>query len=248
MSVLRPITDTEFSAWLSQAVPAYADDKVESGAWPQEHALERSRQEHAALLAQGKDTPDHFVYSIVGDAGSPVGAIWFAAEAQGPTRVAYVYNVVVWPEHRRRGHATHAFAALGGRGQAPGPRRHCAARLRPQPGRAGAVCQAGLQAHEFQSLQTRRGRRTQPHLSSTPYSHRAGTGGLPQVQSDQTCQSPTMTWPQISRFTAASVNTRDRLTAAWPATGRRACRSAHTGAGTWRPGRRCRRSSTPIVQ
>jgi len=114
MSVLRPITDTEFSAWLSQAVPAYADDKVESGAWPQEHALERSRQEHAALLAQGKDTPDHFVYSIVGDAGSPVGAIWFAAEAQGPTRVAYVYNVVVWPEHRRRGHATHAFAALEG--------------------------------------------------------------------------------------------------------------------------------------
>jgi len=114
MSVLRPITDTEFAAWLSQAVHAYADDKVASGAWPREHALERSREEHAALLAQGKDTPGHFIHSIVGDAGTPVGAIWFAAEAHGATRVAYVYNVVVWPGHRRRGHATRAFAALEG--------------------------------------------------------------------------------------------------------------------------------------
>jgi ribosomal protein S18 acetylase RimI-like enzyme len=112
MPVLRPITDTEFAAWLSQAVPAYADDKVASGAWPPEHALERSRQEHAALLAQGKDTPDHYIRSIVDDAGAAVGAIWFAAEAHGETRVAYVYNVLVWPGHRRRGHATRAFAAL----------------------------------------------------------------------------------------------------------------------------------------
>ena len=114
MPVLRPITDTEYAAWLSQAVPAYADDKVASGAWPPEGALERSRQEHAALLAQGKATPDHFIHSIVGDAGSAVGAIWFAAEAHGATRVAYVYNIVVWPEHRRHGHATRAFAALEG--------------------------------------------------------------------------------------------------------------------------------------
>jgi ribosomal protein S18 acetylase RimI-like enzyme len=110
--VLRPITETEFSAWLSHAIPEYAADKIASGAWPEQGALERSRQDHEALLPRGKDTPGHFICSILGDSGGPVGTIWFAAEERGTARVAYVYNVVIQPEHRRRRHALRAFEAL----------------------------------------------------------------------------------------------------------------------------------------
>jgi len=112
LPVLRPITDAEFSAWLSQAVPAYAADKIASGAWPEAGALETSRKEHAALLPRGKDTPGNSLFSILGGSGEPVGALWFAAEERGAIRVAYVYNVVVWPEYRRQGHARRAFGAL----------------------------------------------------------------------------------------------------------------------------------------
>ena len=112
MSAIRPITDAEFSAWLSWAVPAYAADKVASGAWREEGALEMSQKEHEALLPQGKDTPDNYFYSILGKSGVTVGTIWFAAEERGKSHVAYVYNLMVWPEHRRQGHALRAFEAL----------------------------------------------------------------------------------------------------------------------------------------
>jgi len=112
MPVLRPITDAEFSAWLSQAVPAYAEDKVISGAWPQEGALETSLKEHEALLPNGKDTPNNHLYTILDSSRTQVGVIWFAAEDRGSNRVAYVYNILVWPEYRRQGHALRAFAAL----------------------------------------------------------------------------------------------------------------------------------------
>jgi ribosomal protein S18 acetylase RimI-like enzyme len=112
MSTLRRITNAEFATWLTQAVAAYAADKVTSGAWSRANALDRSRKEHDALLPEGKDTPDHHLFSIVDASGAPVGTLWFAVEHRGDTRVAYVYNVVVLPEHRRQGFALRAFAAL----------------------------------------------------------------------------------------------------------------------------------------
>jgi ribosomal protein S18 acetylase RimI-like enzyme len=41
-----------------------------------------------------------------------VGTLWIAIQARGTQRVAYVYDVVIGPEHRRRGHAERAFKAL----------------------------------------------------------------------------------------------------------------------------------------
>jgi len=110
--VLRPITDSEYAAWLLQAVPAYAADKVASGAWKEEGALDRSREEHEALLPAGPNTADHHMFSILGESGETVGTVWFAAEERAKARVAYLYNIVVWPEHRRQGHALRAFRAL----------------------------------------------------------------------------------------------------------------------------------------
>jgi ribosomal protein S18 acetylase RimI-like enzyme len=110
--VLRPITNTEFSTWLSQAITFYATDKVASGAWLEDGAQDRSRREHEALLPEGPDTPNHSIFSILDESGATVGAIWFAAETRGDIRVAYVYNILIWPEHRRQGHASRAFQAL----------------------------------------------------------------------------------------------------------------------------------------
>jgi ribosomal protein S18 acetylase RimI-like enzyme len=110
--VIRPITDSEFAAWQAEVVPAYAADKVASGDWPEASAVERSRIEYESLLPQGKDTPGHYLYSIVGFAGEAVGTIWFAAKEQGGDRIAYVYDVTVSPGHQRQGHAFRAFLAV----------------------------------------------------------------------------------------------------------------------------------------
>ena len=92
----------------------YAAEKVASGAWTEELALELSRKEHEALLPQGKDTPDNYMFSVVNDEGIQVGTLWFAGKNKGKARVAYVYDIQIKPEYRRQGHARRAFEALEG--------------------------------------------------------------------------------------------------------------------------------------
>jgi ribosomal protein S18 acetylase RimI-like enzyme len=111
--VLRPISEDEYAAWLATVIPAYAADKVATGQWAAGTSLELSRQAFAELLPQGPRTADHRLYTILGTDGAPVGTLWIAIQTRGEQRVAYVYDVVIGPEHRRRGHAERAFEALG---------------------------------------------------------------------------------------------------------------------------------------
>jgi len=110
--VLRPITVAEFAAWRDLAIPDYADEQVRAGQWSRDAALALARRALDALLPQGLDTPDHELFSVLDAAGRPVGTLWFAVQARGEARVAYVYDIVIDAGHRRQGHAERAFAAL----------------------------------------------------------------------------------------------------------------------------------------
>ena len=112
MSVLRPITAAEYDAWLETVIPGYAEEKVASGQWPASSALERSLKEFAELLPQGRDTEDNHIYTILGAEGECVGTLWIAVKDRADRRIAYVYDIVIAPEHRRRGNAVRAFQAL----------------------------------------------------------------------------------------------------------------------------------------
>ena len=114
MPVLRPISDAEYVAWLNETIPAYAKDKVESGAWAAAESLERSKAELESLLPSGKDTKDNFLYSVLAEDGERVGMLWFSVKEQANARIAYVYNIEIDAEHRRRGHAQRALRALEG--------------------------------------------------------------------------------------------------------------------------------------
>jgi RimJ/RimL family protein N-acetyltransferase len=112
VSVLRPMTETEYAAWLEAAIPAYASDKVDSGQWSEEDSLERSQMEFAELLPQGLATPDNFLFTITDLQATAVGVLWFAVRTRFDARVANVFDITVWPERRREGHAFRAFVAL----------------------------------------------------------------------------------------------------------------------------------------
>lgn len=112
MPSIRPVTDAEYEAWMEVAIPAYAADKVASGAWTEDTALEQSRQEHLNLLPKGTDTPDNYLFAIEDTSGQQVGFLWFAAQQRGKGRVAYVYSVEVIAAHQRQGHAYRAFKDL----------------------------------------------------------------------------------------------------------------------------------------
>lgn len=112
MPVLRPMTRYEYAEWLKVTIPAYAADKVASGQWSEEESLQLSRKEYEELLPQGFTTPDNFFYTIEDSDSMPVGVLWFAVKAVSNGRVAYVYDVEVQPQHRRKGNAYRAFCAL----------------------------------------------------------------------------------------------------------------------------------------
>ena len=95
MSVLRPMLQPEYDAWVAETIPAYAADKVASGQWPQSTALEQSKKENGELLPQGLATPDNHFFSIVDAAGAPVGMLWFAVKTRFDARIAHVFDVGV---------------------------------------------------------------------------------------------------------------------------------------------------------
>jgi ribosomal protein S18 acetylase RimI-like enzyme len=111
MTRLRAMTSDEFSRWRAQTVPAYAADKVRTGRWSDAESLSEAEKELSALLPEGLLSPNHIFFTIESGEIS-VGALWIcrAERAFGP--IGYIYDLVVWPEYRRNGHAKQAMLAL----------------------------------------------------------------------------------------------------------------------------------------
>lgn len=112
MPVIRQISDAEFAAWVDETIPAYAKDKVASGAWAEAEALEKSKAELHSLLPDGKETKDNYLYSVLAEDGKRVGMLWFGVKDRAGSRIAYVYNIEILAEYRRQGHAQRVLQAL----------------------------------------------------------------------------------------------------------------------------------------
>lgn len=110
MIILSPMRPEAFESFAEEAIAGYATDNVQSGRWPSELALERSRAEFHRLLHQGLQTPGHFVFEIQHQpTGEPVGVLWFAIIESGDVRSGYVYNIRIHPDFRGRGYAKAAL-------------------------------------------------------------------------------------------------------------------------------------------
>ena len=112
MTQLSPMRAEFFQQFKQQLSEDYAKENVKSGRWPEHNALERAKGEMERSLAQGIATPDNYLFEIKTDQGETAGCIWFAVEERQGGRSAFIYNVLVFPEFRRQGHARAAFLQL----------------------------------------------------------------------------------------------------------------------------------------
>lgn len=112
MANLAPMTEAQYLAYVEEAIPSYAGEKVASGQWSPEESLELSRKSFEELLPQGLKTPDNFLFAVQDGQGSSVGMLWIAAQSRAGRRIAFVCDVSIKPEHQRKGFATSAFVAL----------------------------------------------------------------------------------------------------------------------------------------
>ncbi len=109
---LTKMSAAAFSAYLEKAIADYAEENVQSGRWPAEGALERSRNDHQQLLPEGVDTPQNHLFEITrSDDDVSVGVLWLAEDHRYGAHSAFIYDIEVRPEHRRRGHARRALLA-----------------------------------------------------------------------------------------------------------------------------------------
>jgi ribosomal protein S18 acetylase RimI-like enzyme len=110
---LVPMTQQEYDAWMDDDIREFAEDKVKSGAWQPEDALERSRQTFSRLLPDGLATKDHCLYRLQDEAANrKVGMIWVAVIDTGGKPTAYIYDIVVDEDQRGKGYGKQAMLAV----------------------------------------------------------------------------------------------------------------------------------------
>ena len=112
MQVLRRMNDSEYATWFEAIVPSYAADKVALHRWSEEEAIDRAKKEYEQLLPRGLETEGNYFCAVLDEAGQTVGSLWFVEAERVGFRVAYVFHIGIKHDHRRRGHATRALAAL----------------------------------------------------------------------------------------------------------------------------------------
>ncbi len=112
-SKLRNMTDIAFSEYLEKAIPDYARDNIESGRWAEQGAIERSREDHKRLLPEGIKTPNNHLFEIISvDQECAVGVLWLAVEDKYGIKTAFIYDIEVKEEYRRKGYARSALLEL----------------------------------------------------------------------------------------------------------------------------------------
>ena len=110
-----PFDEVDFHAWLTEAIPLFALTNVEDGRWTLAESIDLSKAAHEALLPQGLATPGQFFVHVHDVAtGERVGFLWWAEAPRDGAMQAWVYNITIADEARRRGYARAALRELEG--------------------------------------------------------------------------------------------------------------------------------------
>jgi ribosomal protein S18 acetylase RimI-like enzyme len=110
---LKKMTEGDFQQFFQYSIESYAKEKTASGNWGEEEALEKSKEEFQKLLPNGKNSENNELFIIVEDGvEEKVGHIWYAAQLHNSQKEAFIYDLLVYKEHRRKGYAEKAINAL----------------------------------------------------------------------------------------------------------------------------------------
>ncbi|WP_402845358.1 GNAT family N-acetyltransferase [Microbacterium sp. GXS0129] len=103
---LSPFTDAEYEEWIGGAIAEYARERANAGAEDEAAALDVARASFAQLLPAGRSTPGQLLLSAY-DRDERVGMVWIADRGGQ----AFIYDIIVSPEHRRKGYGASIMRA-----------------------------------------------------------------------------------------------------------------------------------------
>jgi len=110
---LIPMDEADFRTYTSQSVAEYALEHIRNGRWTAEEGLQKAEAEFQQLLPDGLASQDQYLFSIKKKAlREQVGILWFGVQKRGGKAEAFVYDIKIEEQFRRRGYAEQAFLAL----------------------------------------------------------------------------------------------------------------------------------------
>ena len=108
---LEPMTQAQYSDFMEAIIPPYVAERAAADHVSAKVANRYARHQHARLLPEGHRTTGHRFLRIVStDSDEPVGGVWFWIDVEN--KQGFLYNITVFPQHRRRGFASDALVLV----------------------------------------------------------------------------------------------------------------------------------------
>ena len=108
---LEPMTKAQFSEFMEVILPPYVAERAAADHVSTDVAERYARDQHARLLPDGHLTAGHrFLCMVSTNNDQPVGGVWLWIDIGN--KQAFLYNITVFPRHRRRGFASDALVLV----------------------------------------------------------------------------------------------------------------------------------------
>ncbi|MEY9980239.1 GNAT family N-acetyltransferase [Lysinibacillus sp. RC79] len=108
MITLKPMNQEEFKQYISYAIEDYAKDKIASGNWSEDKAIDLSRESFERLLPQNEKTENNHLFSIFHN-DILVGMIWISQKAPTNPNEGFIYDFVIFEQYQGQGYGKKAM-------------------------------------------------------------------------------------------------------------------------------------------
>ncbi|WP_404399120.1 GNAT family N-acetyltransferase [Lactococcus lactis] len=111
MLKLTKMTKEAFENYMSFAIEAYANEKVNNGTWNKNNSLSNSKDTYNKILPNGMLTPNNYFYSINNDE-IIIGYIWIAKSTDNED-TAFIYDFEIYNEFQNQGFGKTTIDLIG---------------------------------------------------------------------------------------------------------------------------------------
>ncbi|ATP40882.1 GNAT family N-acetyltransferase [Solibacillus sp. R5-41] len=108
MITLQPMNQEEFKQYISYAIEDYAKDKIASGNWSKDEAIDLSRESFERLLPKDEKTENNHLLSIFHN-DILIGMIWISQKATTNPSEGFIYDFVIIEQYQGQGYGKKAM-------------------------------------------------------------------------------------------------------------------------------------------